>query len=276
MMSTATTTAQASLLSVWRYPVKSMRGEELESAEVADRGLVGDRSYAMIDDESGKVVSAKNPRKWGNLFEFQSGFPEITPERWSLPAARITFPDGSTAMTDEPDVSQRLSQWVGRPVHLTAVAPEAARIEGYSPDHEWLETRDQVFEVELPPGTFFDCALVHLVTTATLERLAKLAPRSRFQVSRFRPNLVIGVSGQEDGFIENAWVGRTIAIGDEVRLRVTVPTARCVMTTLPQGELPKDPEVLRTAVQNNQGNVGVYAAVIQGGRVGRGDRIAVS
>jgi uncharacterized protein YcbX len=133
-----------------------------------------------------------------------------------------------------------------------------------------------VFEVELPPGTFFDCALVHLVTTATLKRLGELSPRSQFQIPRFRPNLVIEVSGQAAGFVENEWVGRTIAIGDEVRLRVTVPTARCVMTTLPQGKLPKDPDVLRTAVQNNQGNVGVYASVIHGGQVRRGDGVVVS
>jgi uncharacterized protein YcbX len=221
-------------------------------------------------------VSAKNPRKWANLFEFEAAFAETAPARWSLPPARITFPDGSTAATNDPSVEGRLSDWIGRRVRLTAVAPEAAQIEGYSPDHEWLEARDQVFEVTLPPGTFFDCALVHVITTATLKRLATLASKSRFEVPRFRPNFVISVTGQSDGFIENDWVGRTLAIGDEVRLRLTVPTARCLMTTLPQGDLPKDPDVLRTAVQNNKGNVGVYASVIQGGRVRRGDGVVVS
>jgi uncharacterized protein YcbX len=275
-MSIDTATTQGSLLALWRYPVKSMRGEELDSADVADRGLVGDRAYAMIDQETGKVVSAKNPRKWANLFEFQAAFAERAPARWSLPPARIIFPDGSTAATNDPAVEGRLSDWVGRRVRLTAVAPESAQIEGYSPDHDWLAARDQVFEVTLPSATFFDCALVHLITTATLKQLAALAPRSRFEVPRFRPNLVINVADQADGFVENDWVGRTLAIGNEVRLKVTKTTERCVMTTLPQRDLPKDPDVLRTAVQKNDGNVGVYASVIQGGRVRRGDAMVVS
>jgi len=268
--------AQGSLLSIWRYPVKSMLGEKLDSAEVADRGLVGDRSYAMIDEETGKVVSAKNPRKWGNLFEFQAAFIAMRQERSSLPAAQITFPDGSTSTTDQADVNRRLSEWVGRPVRLTAVVPQAAQIEGYSPDHDWLEDRDQVYEVALPAGTFFDCALVHLVTTATLGRLRSLAPDSRFEVPRFRPNFVIALAGQPDGFVENDWIGQTVRVGNDVQLRVNKPTLRCVMTTLPQGGLPKDPDVLRTAVQNNHGNVGVYASVIHGGRVRRGDEVRVS
>jgi uncharacterized protein YcbX len=252
-----------------------MLGEEIDSADIADRGLVGDRAYAMIDDETGKVVSAKNPRKWANLFDFHAAFAEAAPARWSIPPARITFPDGSIAATNEPEINRRLTEWVSRPVRLTAVSPAAARLEAYFPHHDWLETRDQTLDVELPPGTFFDCALVHVVTTATLKRLGEITPRSRFEIPRFRPNLVIDVADQAEGFVENAWVGRTLVIGDEVGLKVTMPTERCVMTTLPQGDLRKDPDILRTAVQNNAGNVGVYASVIQGGRVRHGDRVAL-
>jgi uncharacterized protein YcbX len=264
------------LLAIRRYPVKSMRGEELDSAEVADRGLVGDRAYAMIDEQTGRVVSAKNPRKWGNLFEFHAAFLETVPQRWSLPAAEITFPDGSTATTDQPDIHRLLSGRLGRAVRLTAVVPQDARSENYSPDYEWLPNRDLVSEFALPAGTFFDCALVHMVTTATLKRLGSLAPNSRFEVPRFRPNFVIALAGEADEFAENNWIGHTIRIGDDVQLRVTEPTARCVMITLPQGELPKDPGILRTAVQNNHGNVGVYASVVQGGHVRRGDGVIVS
>jgi uncharacterized protein len=268
-------THPGSLVALWRYPVKSMLGEELPAAEVTPRGLLGDRVYALIDEETGKVVSAKNPRKWGNLFEFSAALDEAPGPSGPMPAARITFPDGTAATTDQAGVDERLSAHVGRSVRLAASVPDAPRIEGYWPDYEWLESPDLVFEVKLPPGTFFDCALVHLVTTATFDRLRSLSPQSRFDVRRFRPNLVIGLPEGVEGFVENEWIGRTLSIGSDVRLRVTDPCPRCVMTTLSQGDLPKDPNILRTIVQGNQGNVGVYAAVVRGGRVQRGDEVVV-
>ena len=123
----------------------------------------------------------------------------------------------------------------------------------------------------MPPGTFFDLATVHLLTTATLDRLRELYPLGRFEVRRFRPNVVLMGSKGEKGFIEEAWVGRTLSCGPEVRLRITGPCPRCVMTTLPQGDLPADPGILRTAAQHNQVNVGVYAAVLRDGTIRRGD-----
>jgi len=84
--------------------------------------------------------------------------------------------------------------------------------------------------------------------------------------------VVEAASGEQD-FVENAWIGRTLAIGDEVRLSVTSPCPRCVMTTLPQGDLPRDPGILRTAAQHNGVNVGVYAAIVRGGRIRRGDTV---
>jgi uncharacterized protein YcbX len=165
---------------------------------------------------------------------------------------------------------------VGRAVRLESAPPPGARAEGYWPDHDWLEQRDEVFEFPLPPGTFFDLAAVHLVTTATLDRLRALAPESRFEARRFRPNLVVDVPGAAGGFVEQGWVGRTLAVGAGVVLRVVGPCPRCVMTTLAQGDLPKDPGVLRTAARNAGGNVGVYAEVVRGGRVGRGDAVALA
>jgi uncharacterized protein len=274
-MATTGTTPFGSIAAIWRYPVKSMRGEELDEGEITDRGLLGDRTYALIDVETGKVVSAKNPRKWGNLFEFRSTLVEPPSHLDAIPAARITLPDASAVRTDDPGVEERLSSLLGRTVRMAASPPPASRIEGYWPDYDWLEARDEFFHVELPAGTFFDGSLVHFITTATLERLAALSPQSRFDVRRFRPNFIIEVPDKSAGFIEDAWVGRTITIGNEVRLMVTHPCPRCVMTTLPQEGLPKDPNVLRTAVRYNQGNVGVNASVLRGGRVRRGDALAV-
>jgi uncharacterized protein YcbX len=275
IVKTAQASRQGSVVAVWRYPVKSMMGEQLDDSSVTERGLAGDRVYALIDVETGKVVSAKNPRKWGNLFEFRTAFVEPPNDTQSLPAARITFPDGANAVTNEADIDERLSALVGRSVRLASFVPDAPRIEGYWPDYEWLASPNLGFEVKLPPGTFFDSAVVHLVTTSTLDRLGSLSPQSRFDVARFRPNLVIQMTEAVDDFVENDWVGRILSVGDEVRLQINDPCPRCVMTTLHQGDLPKDPSVLRTIVQQNQGNVGVLATVLQGGRVARADAVSL-
>jgi uncharacterized protein len=269
-----------SVVGLWRYPVKSMMGEELNAAEVTDRGLVGDRQFAVVDASTGKVAGAKNPRKWGNFFDFRAAYVE-PPERESkLPAVRLTLPDGTVVTSEQPDLAQVLSRALGREVafaeaehHGEALGVQA---EEYWPDMEGLEHRDTVTEWELPAGTFFDLAVVHLLTTATIERLRAVYPQGRFEVRRFRPNVVVATAPDQQGFVENDWIGRTLAIGDEVRLRITGPCPRCVMTTLPQGDLPKDAGILRTAAQNNEANVGVYADVVQGGTVRRGDGVTVA
>jgi MOSC domain-containing protein len=110
---------------------------------------------------------------------------------------------------------------------------------------------------------------------ATLDRLRSISPQSRFDVARFRPNIVIQTTEENDGFVENDWVGRYLAIGSDLRLAISDPWPRCVMTTLPQGDLPKAPNVLRTIVQHNYGNVGVLAMVTKGGRVARGDTVTL-
>jgi uncharacterized protein YcbX len=274
-MATTGTSPRGTIAALWRYPVKSMRGEELDSSEVTDRGLLGDRAYALVDVETGKVVSAKNPRKWSNLLEFTSRFVEPPHRPDAMPPARITTPDGATIDSDNTNFDGRLSDLVGRSVRLSASAGDAPRIEGYWPDYDWLEARDKTFEVKLPPGTFFDAAVVHLLTTATLDALRSGSPRSRFEIPRFRPNIVVALADGSEGFPENDWAGRTVRLGDKVRLAISEPCARCVMTTVSQGDLPKDPDVLRTVVQRNAGNVGVLASVLQGGRIRCGDAVVV-
>jgi uncharacterized protein YcbX len=150
-----------------------------------------------------------------------------------------------------------------------------ATAEGYWPGYNWLAQPATDFEFELAPRTFFDGATIHLLTTATLENLAAMAPNSRCDIARFRPNFLIDCPGSSAGFIENDWIGRTISIGNQVRVRVVRPTMRCVMTTLNQQDLPKDPDVLRAIVQNNRGNLGVYAMVVRGGTVRREDMISL-
>jgi uncharacterized protein len=272
---TSTQEVLGSIVSLWRYPVKSMMGEELNAAETTKRGLFGDRAYALVDSSEGKVASAKNPRKWPQLFEFRATLRDAPKAGMKVPPVRISLPDGTIVISDQPDINQILSNVLKRDAKLESALVESrtAKAEEYWPDIEGLDYRDTVTEFGLPEGTFFDCAVVHLLTTATIDRLRALYPEGRFEVRRFRPNIVVETAHAEKDFVENAWIGQTLVIGNAVRLSITGPCPRCVMTTLPQDDLPKDNGILRTAAQHNRANVGVYASVLEGGRIRRGDSI---
>jgi uncharacterized protein YcbX len=252
-----------------------MQGEELNAADVTERGLVGDRAFALVDAADGKVASAKNPRKWLHLFVYRAAFTEPPQPGRSLPPVRLTLPDGTALLSTQGNVNPLVSTALGRTVTLLGAAPLNPVLEEYWPVVEGLAHQDSVTDEAMPAGTFFDCATVHLLTTATLDRLRALYPAGRFEARRFRPNVMVACPAGQEGFVEQGWVGRTLALGRTVRLRVTKPCGRCVMTTLPQADLPADSGILRAAVQHCQGQVGIYASVVQGGTVRRGDVIAL-
>lgn len=289
-MSSPAQNALGSVVSLWRYPVKSMMGEELNATDVTDRGLLGDRAYAIIDSSDGKVASAKNPRKWGNLFSFRAAFVEPPRHGEKLSAVQVTLPDGTIVTSEQNGVNELLSNALGREVTLERREPGREEIvettypnpwmknpslEEYWPDMEGLAHRDAVTDEKMAEGTFFDCAVIHLLTTATIDHLRELYPQSRFEMRRFRPNIVVETPPGGKGFVENDWVGQTVAIGDAVRIRISSPCPRCVMTTLAQGDLPRDPGILRTAALHNQTHVGLYGSVVQGGAIRRGDAIRI-
>jgi uncharacterized protein YcbX len=282
------------VLELWRHPVKSMMGERIEVSHVSERGLSGDRAYALFDVETGRVVSAKRPRFWGRMLEFRPRFETEPTPGGPSPAVSITLPDGSVVSSADADVDRRLSDVLGRKVSFVTSSDDQAMLE-----EVWIEEKnsepygpiigsegdDRLIEIPAsmgaPPGTFFDYSAIHLVTTGTLGRLAEAYPAGTFDRRRFRPNMVVEVA--EDEFAENEWVGRNLSVGD-LLLEVLVPTPRCVMTTLPQGDLPKDTGILRTAASVNplpfgpfeaQPCVGVYAEVLTGGTIRVGDAVSI-
>jgi uncharacterized protein YcbX len=262
------------VVSIWRYPVKSMLGEELNSSYVTERGLVGDRTYALIDKETGKVASAKNPRKWERLFDFRSMFVEPPKAPENIPPIRITLPNGNQISSGEDtNTDQTLSKAIGRDVRLIRANLEEPSYEEYWPDIDGLAQRDKVTDEAMPAQTFFDIAVIHILTTSTINRLRELYPEGRFEVRRFRPNIVVEPASGEKDFIENTWIGKKLTVGQDIILKINGPCTRCVMITLPQGDLPRDLGILRTVARYNQVNVGVYASVLQGGTVHRGDPI---
>ncbi len=262
-----------------------MMGEELNATHVTGRGLAGDRAYALVDTASGHLASAKNPLKWARLFDCRAALVATPDPGTALPAVRITLPTGEIATSDDPQLSAALSRVFGREVSLRTAPGAPPTLEEYWPDIDGLSRRDEVAEQSIasaaPPGTFFDYSAVHVVTTATLDTLRRAYPQGRFEARRFRPNLVIASPPGEEGFVENVWPERTLIIGDEVRLAILVPAPRCVMTTLAQGDMPADPGILRGIVEHNnvlipqRGRkypcVGVFARVLRGGVIRRGD-----
>jgi uncharacterized protein YcbX len=283
---------------LWRFPVKSMLGEEIDTADVTEGGIAGDRAYALRDRTTGKVASAKHPKVWPNMLECRAAFVQPPAPNDEAPPARLELADGSAVMSDAADVDAVLSSFFDRDVELARSAQNGYTIDQYHPDEQDYDPeghRDEVVEVGLgaaffnerglpavvPEGSFFDLFPLSVLTTSTLKRLGELEPESQWDARRFRMNVI--VETPQDGFVENDWVGRVLAIGDEVRLRVALPDPRCVMPSLAQEDLPRDPRVLKALAQHNRIDIegalfpcaGVYALAEATGTIRKGDPVAL-
>lgn len=256
-----------------RYPVKAMMGEELNSARVTPGGIAGDRAYALVDNDL-YIGTPKIPRKWAPLFRSRARY-IAEPDGDGPAPAEIMLPDGERVMTDAPGIDERMSGLLGFPARLITEKPPGLKLQ--SPPLGKVPESDDEATIDFPvPNGFFDLGSLHLLTTAALDTLRSLNPAVRFEPRRFRPNFMVQTPPGVSGFFENDWPGKTIAIGDEVLIRVMMPTPRCVVTTLAQDDLPSEPDVLRTAAGHNSANVGVYAMIERGGMVRRGDELRVA
>src|SRR5215831_18121891 len=230
---------------LWRFPVKSMQGEQLREFEVTARGGLGDRAYALIDTETGKVASAKSVKLFPDLLACRAAFVESPCANRDVPPVRIALPNGRSVTSDSWDVDRALSAYFRREVRLARVAPDDFTIDMYHPDVEGADPRgyrDTVvaqqlgsalfaalgMESPVPVGAFFDVFPHSVMTTSTLARLNELRPQSRFEPRRFRMNII--VSTEQPGFAENGWVGHELQLGDETRVNVALLDPRCVMT----------------------------------------------
>jgi uncharacterized protein len=284
---------------LWRFPVKSMLGEELDAADLTEGGIVGDRAYAIRDRETGKVASAKHSKRWPNLLDCRAAFVEPPGLDDELPPVRIELADGNSVLSDAADVDAVLSRFFGRDVELARAAQNGYTIDQYHPDLENYDPeghRDEVVEARLgaaffnerglpsavPEDSFFDLYPLSVLTTSTLDQLGSLEPQSRFDVRRFRMNVIVDTP--ERGFVENGWLGRSLAIGDDVQLAVSLPDPRCCMPGLPQEDLPRDPQVLKALARHNRIDVagalypcaGVYAVAEATGTVRKDDSVSLA
>jgi len=280
------------LREIGRFPVKSMLGEAPARARVVASGIEGDRAYALVDAATGKVASAKHPRLWGALLGFRATYVDAP---GAGAPVEVTLPDGDRVRTDDPTVADRLGAVVGRDVRLEATPQPGGlydyvwEVDGIAPEEVVTGSQTGVTEEGRPvsampmafmaPGTFQDVAPITIMTTAALAAMARAHPDGRWEQARFRNNLVLDVAG--DGIVENDWLGRRVTVGTAV-LEVTARAPRCVMTTLPQGDLPRDRDILRTVARENRQEfaglgqwacLGVYATVVEPGELAVGDGV---
>lgn len=259
---------------LWRYPVKSMAGEEISAADVTSRGITGDRAWALTDPAANRVGSAKISRRFGSLLQCRAEFTNGT-------HVRMTFPDGATLTSDQPDVDEHLSLRFGPPIHLVSRAPEGLMLQlGSDLGGKMTGVTALPVSSGAPAGTLFDYGPLHLIASSTLRALAAEYPEGNFAPQRFRPNMIVETDAP--AFVENSWLGQTLAIGEEVVVRVTIPCPRCVITTLPRTDMPLDAGILRTVAKLNMVDmgdfgtlpcVGVYAEVVNPGRIQQGDSV---
>jgi uncharacterized protein len=272
-----------------RYPVKSMLGEDLDVGDVTFTGLSGDRRLAVVSRTSGKIASAKFPRLWRDLLTLSAASARdgAAQDR----AVRITLPEGKTVWSDDASVDAVLSDLLDEPVTLTATPVPGAALDRAVPEAVLRDGVDAQVPAELmeiggggPPGTFVDFAPLHLLTTSTLDRIAELSPHGRTDLERYRPNIVIRTA--TTGFTENDWLDRILRVGDDLVLRVIARTPRCAVPTLAHGALPRDPDALRVLARHNRIEpldsldpepcAGVYAEVLRPGRIRTGDPVCLA
>lgn len=236
------------LLKIWRFPVKSLLGEELPEAELGPAGLDGDRAWGVRARATGRVLSAK---AWPGLFAFRASYPDGPNGE---PA--VSCPDGRTRAGA--DAAAALSAALKAEVELVRSDPARGAVYDYGSPRQG------------PKGSFFDAAPVHVLTEECLAGLRAAFPGGDFDPLRFRANLLVG------GVDDAALLGRELAFPGGVRLSVQKLTGRCVMTTHAQGALPAEPGILRTIAKTLAGKTGVYARVLAPGHIKSGDSIPIS
>jgi len=274
---------------LWRYPVKSMSGEPLETATLNWRGIPGDRGWAVYDRSSNGITGAK---RLPLLRACRARYVDEPVSGAASPPAEITLPDGTRVRSDSAEATSRLSDAFGRPVTIEALGPagtatsprlttegepeEAVRaLMGILPGEPMPDMS------EFPPerlrllrqGNFFDALPIHLLTRTTLSTLTRLAPESVWDERRFRPNLFVD-SIEQDGYPELDWIGRRLRVGTAA-IEVVTGCPRCVMVTQPVDELPQDHRLMRTLVRETKHTAGIYASVVEEGEVRVGDEVVL-
>jgi len=280
----------ATVTDLYRYPVKSMGGHALAAADVGALGIPGDRCWTLRDDERGGI---KGGKRFPAIMGMSATLDAAPTAEMPSPAATITLADGTQTNTSDPEINARLSAAIGHPVSIWPLFP-ADQLEHYQRQPQpkngdpeaalravFARTADEplpdlsafppeLFAYESPPGTYFDAFPLLLMSHSALAAVAARRTDSNFDVRRFRPNIVMDTSSA--GFVEDTWAGKTGRLGGAL-LKFELACPRCVMTTHGFADLPADTEIMRALVEANEGNLGIYARVIEPGSIKVGDEL---
>ena len=281
---------RTTIASIFRYPIKSMGGHPLDEALLTVNGIPGDRAWALKDEE---LASIKGGKRHPSLMGMSAEFEQEPDDSNVSPPAQIRLADGSVIHTNDADAEEKLSRALGTKVTLWPILPkeqldhyrraapdpsvDAQRslreIFARTPDEPLPDLRGfpkELFEYESPPGTYFDAFPLLLISKASLQSLEDHSDQSKFDVRRFRPNILLETD--KSGYPEEEWAGKSGRIGT-AKLKFEIACPRCIMTTHGFADLPKDPRVMRTLVQANNGNLGIYASVVEAGMIAVGDSL---
>jgi len=253
-----------SVQALWRYPVKSLRGESIDEALITGGGVAGDRVWALRELDRGGIMSA---RTWAAMLDLGAAW-QGDPASDTAAGVYIELPGGGTICADDPDASRVLSELFRRQIRL-----ERIRTERITPKELEAVLRGDAFP---PRRDFFDEDVMHLVASGTLEHLRGLRPGSDFDPRRFRANVYIDTGAGSGGFIEDQWLDGVLEIGESVCISGMRPAIRCAITTHAQSDLPRDVAILRTAWQHHQAYVGVFASVGAPGKIRVGDPVVLA
>ncbi len=277
---------------LWRYPVKSMQGEQLDKAVIESQGVVGDRYWITRDDTQEELITV---RKKPGLMHCTARYeeePVSGQQADQVPDVQISLPDGSSFSTGEGS-TQQLSDFLNTQVSLWPLQPKKDQdfyslkseiglrevrrqfnIKGKLPNMGSMSW-SKVFELSrfvTPRGRFYDAYPLHIVTSNAIDKLKSLEPDGDFNVQRFRPNLYIDSTNKSPHIQEWDWLGGKLFIGDTV-IYCDSRTIRCSMPSQPQRELEKDSRVVRTLEKHTGRHLGINAEVIKPGKINQGDAV---
>ena len=296
---------------LWQYPVKSMQGELVDQVTFGPGGAIGDRAYGFLDVASNRLVSCKHPHRYKDMLQCYATFVKPPQAGEPAPAVRVTFPDGDSIEGDNDAIAKKVSELLGREVRMVTSVPEGVgyeeiwpEMEGFGPDEFYSvlqvdpSDNDPSGEriVLIPPGlaaagTLLDLSPLHILASPSLAAMAAAHPDGQWDARRFRPNILfdVEVSGPAPApsEVEDSWIGHELVVGSSgTRLAVTAHTPRCVMITLAQPALERDPKILQTAARSNQqplatlagtfASMGAYAEVVTPGLIRTGDPVEVA
>lgn len=246
---------------LWRYPVKSLRGEQLTHAHLDGDGIQGDREWAVESVANSRILSAK---RYGSLLMAEAA-------TQSDGKTLLTLPNGARLTAGTKACDTALSKWLEQPVKLTRrESGRRAVFDGV----DISDNQPQAFEIETQPGLFMDTkSPLHILTSASLASVASLIPGIDWSVDRFRPNILLETTATP-GYPEDAWINRTIDI-DGVGVWIRREATRCIVPTLAQPGLPEDRRILRALIDKRANSLGVRAHPISHGTIEIGARVAL-